>query len=400
MHPATACNTHSRLGVALFRLLISPNAASKASKRSFTLWIVSNIQALSDICALSRFKNGDTVSRWEKKLHLLKLPHVHKRSAQFNRQHLRSCMFPLFTKAHCKNDHLRFYLEEHVSAVARDQYLKIKTRQNVNANLNKLKRLNRSSCHFRRCQTYRKNLHRRLNPTANFKCLESWEIGGQQSHPAHTRQSLKTKLPLRVREFNRRWPESEQHRRCPRCVLSASSGSRTPPSGCCASSPGSRRWAGWPGAAWRPGSEPPDGRSTPRGTPKQALQTAPPAALWWSLLPWCGSGRPADPPYCAGGSTPSGGKRDCIWDLMTRVVEGKWTHFTSVLKALTLVNPLPDHQIESSFSAPLQSCYILRYLVLQLSMRKNGTSACTALPPGTENFRCDFTTSLPLFWSA
>lgn len=44
--------------------------------------------------------------------------------------------------SHCKNDHLGLYLEEHVSAVAQDQYLIIKTRQNVNANLNKLNRLN------------------------------------------------------------------------------------------------------------------------------------------------------------------------------------------------------------------------------------------------------------------
>lgn len=77
----------------------------------------------------------------KKKLNLLNLTHVHKRSAQFKRQYLRSCMFPLFAKAHC-NDHLRLYLEERVSAVARDQYLKIKTRQNVNANLNKLNGLN------------------------------------------------------------------------------------------------------------------------------------------------------------------------------------------------------------------------------------------------------------------
>lgn len=37
-------------------------------------------------------------------------------------------MFPLFAKAHCKNDHLMLYLEEHVSAVAQDQYLIIKNR--------------------------------------------------------------------------------------------------------------------------------------------------------------------------------------------------------------------------------------------------------------------------------
>lgn len=88
---------------------------------------------------------------------------------------------------------------------------------------------------------------RRGNP-AVWECLDP-ERSLSRNTPEDSRPVSSTpavsshaySLSRRRRAFNRRWPGSASPRRRPRCVLSASSGSRTPPCGCRASSPGCRR---------------------------------------------------------------------------------------------------------------------------------------------------------------
>lgn len=146
------------------------------------------------------------------------------------------------------------------------------------------------------------------SPEGSLGDRGSTQIQAESWQQSHLETSQFVKFVYRGREFNRRWPGWAPRRRCPRCVLSASSGSRTPPGECCASSPGCRRWRGWPEAGRWPGSEPPGGCSSQRGRPEPAPRTEPPAASEWPRRRRCGSDRPACPLCCAGGSTPGGEK--------------------------------------------------------------------------------------------
>lgn len=88
--------------------------------------------------------------------------------------------------------------------------------------------------------------------------------------------------------FSHQLQVSAQLQRCTHYVPSASFGSRIPPCECCASIPGSHRWAGWSeGAPW-PESEQPDGCSSQRERPVPEPQIEPPVASPWSLPQRCG----------------------------------------------------------------------------------------------------------------